>query len=475
MNPKIEMLAVMILAATVAYGEDWAQIAANAQRTAHVADQPNPPYRLAWEKGWWPEEVVLYANQPIMVGGVVFIASSGGIVHALKAENGEELWQVKLDAQVINSLASDGKNVFVAACDGAVYALDNKSGKETWRTPLAIRPFTASPLVLDGCLFLGNRDGVFYALRADTGTLLWKYPTGTPILQSAAGEAGRVVFANEAIDAYCLEAGSGKPLWGPVRLPGRTAREYWPVIHQGKVIICTAEAGHRELAGSNLKLQKRLFWPVFWGPVPQGQTQEIKVKAKTPDDILKDQDIFVDFLKEHPDIRTFLVLNLADGAEPYTASVLRGCCNHGVPPPPVVAGDGNLYAVFHSSAARRGVVNITDCGLGRFDLQTGKIAMPLLCGQHDVGKVIGRGSPFELTSDETVNFSSGGKIIFSIEGCWCNPPTFFNVETMTGGQVVADPPIKPQTEGMWGGTLVAISGKYGVVLRWGHVVCFRGQ
>jgi len=49
------------------------------------------------------------------------------------------------------------------------------------------------------------------------------------------------------------------------------------------------------------------------------------------------------------------------------------------------------------------------------------------------------------------------------------------VETMTGGQVVADPPIKPQTEGMWGGTLVAISGKYGVVLRWGHVVCFRGQ
>jgi len=476
MNTRTELVVVIVLAATAAArGEDWAQVAANTQRTAHVADQPNPPYKLAWHKTWWPEEVILYANQPIIVGGVVYVASANGVVHALKTEDGGELWRVKLGCAIINGFASDGRNIFVASCDGAVRAFDKETGKEVWTAGLSRRPFMASPLLMDGRLLIGSRDGVFYAVSAQTGDLLWKYDSGTPIVQSAAGDQGRVIFANEAISAYCLEAQSGKVLWGPVSLPGRTCREYWPVVYKDKVIIQTAEAGRRTLSGNNVKLQKRLFWPIFWGPTPPGEKVEVRVKAKTPEDILKDQDIFVAFFREHPEIRTFLVLNLADGKEPYTASVLSGCRNHGVPPPPVMAGDGNLYAVFHTSAANRGVVNITDCGLGRFDAQTGKISMPLLCGQHEVGKVIGARAPFEMTSDETTTFSSGGKIIFSVEGCWLNAPTYFNVETRTGGRVISDPPIRPCTEGMWGGALVVISGKHGVVIRWNHVVCFRGQ
>ena len=40
----------------------------------------------------------------------------------------------------------------------------------------ALSPFRASPVVYKGRAFIGNRNGRFYALDANTGALLWQYP-----------------------------------------------------------------------------------------------------------------------------------------------------------------------------------------------------------------------------------------------------------------------------------------------------------
>ena len=40
---------------TAAVAADWPQAAANAARTAHVADRPNDPYTVAWTKRWGDE------------------------------------------------------------------------------------------------------------------------------------------------------------------------------------------------------------------------------------------------------------------------------------------------------------------------------------------------------------------------------------------------------------------------------------
>src|SRR3989442_49131 len=43
--------------------------------------------------------------------------------------------------------------------------------------------FVASPTVHDGKLFVGHRNGRFYALDASTGALIWRYPApGQPLL-----------------------------------------------------------------------------------------------------------------------------------------------------------------------------------------------------------------------------------------------------------------------------------------------------
>lgn len=54
-------------------------------------------------------------------------------------------------------------------------------------------------------------------------------------------------------------------------------------------------------------------------------------------------------------------------------------------------------------------------GIGHFNIETGKIDQPLLCGGGEgVAKTIGTQAPFELTSDETVALSSGENLLIGI-------------------------------------------------------------
>ncbi len=447
---------------------DWPQAAANPARTAHVDDEPQGPFEIAWVKGW-PGEVIFNTCQPIVVDGRVFVGSQNGIVHAVDLATGNDLWQADIGAPIVHTLASDGRRVFAAALDGAVRALDCASGEIAWEKKLSRRGFSAAPLLMDGALYIGCRDGVFYALAADAGELLWQRDTGAPIAQTAAGAQGRVVCVNFAMRAFCLDARSGKVLW-TAQLPGGLVRDYWPVIYRGRVIIRVHPAGPKALGGGVPPLQQKFFWPVAYGPVPN---QKVLFKARTVDDIIAEQDIVAEFYKTHRPLRTCVVLNLADGSEPYVTSLTAACVNGGVAPPPALAGDGNLYVTFRTSAAARGFVDITRCAVGRFDIDTGKIAKPILCGGAEgVDKVVGVRSPFEVTSDETTTLSSGGMVLF---GMRCDEtPGAIHVLTRKTFRIpnVALPRASDMQPS---GNIIVISGKYVLFTKQSHIVCAKGR
>ena len=59
--------------------------------------------------------------------------------------------------------------------------------------------FYASPVVIHGRVFIGSTSGRFYALDANTGTLIWRYPPlPQPPLSGSCGSAGDV----QAFGAY---------------------------------------------------------------------------------------------------------------------------------------------------------------------------------------------------------------------------------------------------------------------------------
>jgi len=61
---------------------------------------------------------------------------------------------------------------------------------QVWRFPAAAQPdlgsgFRASPVIIGGRLFIGNGNGRFYALNANTGAVIWQYPpAASPALTS---------------------------------------------------------------------------------------------------------------------------------------------------------------------------------------------------------------------------------------------------------------------------------------------------
>jgi eukaryotic-like serine/threonine-protein kinase len=73
---------------------------------------------------------------------------------------------------------------------------------------------SSSPAVVDGVLYFGSSDGNLYALHANTGDLLWKYPTGgAPPVGSSPTVADGVVYFISVSTLYALNARTGRLLW----------------------------------------------------------------------------------------------------------------------------------------------------------------------------------------------------------------------------------------------------------------------
>ena len=60
----------------------------------------------------------------------------------------------------------------------------------------------ASPLVIDNIVYCGAGDGYLYALDAHTGTFLWSYCAGAPILSAAVYHEKHLLFTDMAGNVY---------------------------------------------------------------------------------------------------------------------------------------------------------------------------------------------------------------------------------------------------------------------------------
>lgn len=464
---------IVIVAACLAgpaLAEDWPQAGANPARTSHVADEPRPPYELLWNRTF-DGEVFTHTNQPIFVDGVLYVASNNGIVHALDPETGDELWAADVHGPVAHALAGDDEHIYAATLAGTIVALDRANGEPAWSAELSRRGFSVAPLLVDGAVLAGNRDGWFYAVSAADGELLWRHEAGAPIVQTAAAADGRVVFVDSAMIAWCLARNDGAVLWQVGPIPGGSVRDYYPVIHRGRVVLRTAEAGARELYHNPETLQRRFWWPM-------NQREQASFKAEDLADIPREQDMLVEYHEQFPFVRSLTILELADGSEPVVSGVHTGCANTGNYPPPCVAADGNLYTMCRTSAANSGFINITHLYLGHLDIETGRMDEPLLCGWREVGNRlfdvpgINDTSPWKMISDETASATSGGYLLFGLR----NEGGAGAIDVRTREQF--DLPgfaALSRTDLQSSCPMIAISGRYiAYVGAFRHVVCIGG-
>lgn len=91
-------------------------------------------------------------------------------------------------------------------------------------------------IVAAGKVFVGTEMGNLYALDASTGTQVWKYTAGGPILNSVAVDSGRVFFGAMDGAVYAVDASNGSLIWKD-QLSQFLGFSTAPVIADGKVML----------------------------------------------------------------------------------------------------------------------------------------------------------------------------------------------------------------------------------------------
>ncbi|MBU1831073.1 MAG: PQQ-binding-like beta-propeller repeat protein, partial [Gammaproteobacteria bacterium] len=162
------------------------------------------------------------------------------------------------------------------------------------------RGLEATPIVIDGVLYLTGNWSVVYALDARSGALLWKYDPKVPrewgkmaccdvVNRGVAAYEGKIIFGTLDARLIALDAASGEKIW-EVATADITAYPYTitgaPRVAKGKVFIGNggAEYGVRGYVSAydvNTGDQLWRFYTVPANPADGFENEAMKAAAET--------------------------------------------------------------------------------------------------------------------------------------------------------------------------------------------------
>ena len=179
----LQRVSCILLASVLAGCSLWSGGSAKPVPADLGANVPVLGVRQAWTArvggtGGFPLEVHT-------AGNMVTLASADGVVAAIDARTGGDLWRTALSEPLSAGVGSDGKTAAVVARGNALIVLE--AGRERWRQTLAAQVFTP-PLVAGGRVFVLSADRSIAAYDAATGRKIWSQQrTGEPLVLRQAG------------------------------------------------------------------------------------------------------------------------------------------------------------------------------------------------------------------------------------------------------------------------------------------------
>ena len=171
------------------------------RRMPEYAPGPDPVWRA-------PLGAPIYAT-PEVRDGVVYIGTTGGLMHAVDLTTGQFKWAFAAGRPIHGEALVDDAHVYFVCDNGWLFNLDGTNGKEVWRydlgdarVPRTLLHFLSfendhygpAPVLADGALYVGSGDGSFHAIDAATGKRIWRFGARGKIRKTATLDGTRVVF-----------------------------------------------------------------------------------------------------------------------------------------------------------------------------------------------------------------------------------------------------------------------------------------
>lgn len=158
----------------------------------------------------------------------VYVATGYGVVFALNAANGEIVWSQNIKIPLRAAPTVRGGRVFIVTVENSLVTLDARDGSTLWTHSGAQETASllgnASPAVDSGIVVVPYTSGELYALRADTGRVLWQdnlvsirrtdsvaslsQIRGRPLI-----DRGRVIAISHAGVMAAIDLRTGRRIW----------------------------------------------------------------------------------------------------------------------------------------------------------------------------------------------------------------------------------------------------------------------
>lgn len=181
----------------------------NAQRTG-VFDLP--AIRSEPSIKWQTKISSTWLMPPILADGALYTGSGDGVIYALDAQNGQEIWSTGGFSQLENSGAVADDMLIVGGYDKRVRALNRHTGEVLWSFDTASF-VQASPLIVGEQIYIAT-DRALYALDLTSGQLQWEAPTGdeNAYMGPPAYEDG-IIYTTGGKQLLAVDAAHGEEVW----------------------------------------------------------------------------------------------------------------------------------------------------------------------------------------------------------------------------------------------------------------------
>ena len=136
---------------------------------------------------------------------LALLQSSAG-VEAVEPKTGERAWNFGDGASTIPSSVVSGGSILIPSNGLTVLRPGTGAEPEQIWNDNRLSPGTASPLVVDGKVYVVNRAGVLQAADVTTGSLLWRLRLKGPFSSTPVAAGTKLVFFNEKGTAQIVDA-----------------------------------------------------------------------------------------------------------------------------------------------------------------------------------------------------------------------------------------------------------------------------
>lgn len=153
-----------------------------------------------------------FYGAPVVANGIVYVGYHTGVVYAIDAASGVEVWQHDVKSNIAAGLAYADNTLYVGSSNGKLSALDAGNGSLRWEFS-SQNEVRSTPVITDGIVYFGSLDHNLYALNARDGTKLWSFETGGEIASTPLVVDGVIYVGSFDSKFYAIDADSGTLKW----------------------------------------------------------------------------------------------------------------------------------------------------------------------------------------------------------------------------------------------------------------------